>query len=186
MLAFLLFAVAFAGKVYHKDLGLGMYIKIIPGDCNYAHKMGSFIMAEGDKVQYYKSKDCSGDPISGETTETTLMNNFILTIKGDWKDEIGHAGFINFDDDENCPNEKYSLRTYIDDACLVVGDKSFEYFEEDGKMNMQAYKDGKCSTKEGNKEELFKCDTCEKGIKYQCGAFSTMILAIFLVLAFLF
>ena len=61
---------------------------------------------------------------------------------------------------------------------------------KDGYLWAQGYSDEKCDKEEGSAEKLMKCDVCEKeGLSYvktQCGTISTMILAIFLVLAFLF
>ena len=200
MLAFLLFTVAFAGKVYYKSLedfskiGLqshelvGVYMKFIPYDCNYAPGAGSFKLSDDNKIAYYKSKDCSGDQLDANSVEALAMDVYLELFKGELKEEPGHAGFINYPDEANCPNEKYSMRFYFDNACFYESGKkiSMDYKEEGGKFYAQKYSDEKCGTKSGDKVHLFDCDKCSNGLKYQCGAFSTMILAIFLVLAFLF
>ena len=194
MLAFLLFAVAFAEKVYVKEItegeDAGLFFKGIPGDCNYVHGKGSFILKEGKVFQCYKSKDCSGSAYTADKEPVCAeINDIIGENYGSLESFVEnpkHLGFKNLPEDANCPNEEYSMRKYVHDGCVKVGEQSFKFTEENGKMMRQKYSDAACSKADGTKTEFFQCNTCKDGVKYVCGAFSTMILAIFLVLAFLF
>ena len=196
MFIFLLFAAAFADKAFIKRYNLldeHRYIKIREGDCNYVRESGEdwwFIVDYVNNkpmVTVYEKEKCSGASLSNKMTDL-IFNSYI----GEYKDEPFHLAFENVPDKEGCPNEKYAIRKFIEDICIYQKNgPSAKYIKKDDKIYHETYSDSNCQTKLTSVEK-FKCDTCSKQaigteyVKYQCGSVATMILAIFLVVAFLF
>ena len=194
MFVFLLFAAAFAEKAYIKDITKfpRTYFKVVPGDCNYFYVGGKdywFKVEDNNgkpKVYSYNKTKCEGDKTE-EKEDSKIMKEMIGTLK----DAPNHIAFKNWPDREGCPNEKYALRIYMENECFYESGVSAGYEIEDGWLWLQGYSDEKCGKKKDNeKSKVFQCNTCFKEggeyIKSQCGSVATMVLAIFLVLAFLF
>ena len=195
MFFFLLLAVALAEKAFVAPLLLpvGTYRKIVPGDCHYVTKAGSFTTDKDKNLKIYSTVDCTGTEVTGTAKNTSEL--IIKPLMGEYKDAPKHAGFINDADSANCPNKKTMLRTYYSADCfttkktLIGSNVGAKYVEKDDTLKIQYYKDTSCNEKDGEPqavEGFKKCGTCENGIQYECGTISTMILAIFFVLAFLF
>ena len=211
MFIFCLLAVAFAEKAFllsgdseytkidvvvaSVTLDNAIYLKYDENTCLYfgSTETNKYIK-EGDKVKYlkYENDKCDGEPTENKDVTSQMLSKYTDVPK--------HSGFQSYiKDDDKCSHEKMTPRVYYKDGCnkievSVVGLKSSKYVkfsENEKKFYFTVYDDEKCETiyKVGStevKKDLFECDICKNGIKYQCGAFSTMILALLVLLAFLF
>ena len=207
MFIFLLLAVALAEKAlvlggddkYTKfDLGFAsitldniIYLKYDVNTCLYfgANETKKYEVKDNKIMAYtYKNDKCEGEVEPVDVTET---------IGGTYTDAPKHSGFQStVKDDEKCSHEAMTPRIYykegwnkIEVSVVGLGVKKFVKFaENEKKFYLTVYDDEKCEKVGSNQvqKELFECDTCKEGIKYQCGAFSTMILALLVLLAFLF
>ena len=169
-----------AEKAFVVDNG-SKFTKIIPGDCNYW--VGTYFsveVGENNKpiVTTYEKENCKGKKSHPESFQW----NF-----GTYQEAPKHAGFVNYMDDVNCSHEKYNVRTYFKAECFSYFNQWGIYVEKDNTLKLQKYSDEKCQNKDGEPQPVSgfgECNKCvvntlnvsDRGVKYQCGSFSIMIM----------
>ena len=175
------------------DLGNAIFLKKDVNKCLYLGKNSTEkYVVEGEKITHYqyKNEKCEGT-VNGTDVTTTM--------KSLYKEPPKHAAFKSYIQDTNCAHESMTPRLYFKDGCIgmsltIVGQTKNMYveFEEVNKVMWGLlYADAKCDVKYVDEKnahygiELQKCDSCINGYKFQCGAVSSMILAVLLLLAFL-
>ena len=193
MFIFLLFVVSFAEKSYVKKIDDFRYYKIRTGDCNFVNANGTdhwFIVDRvvGQlKVTSYEKAECRGKSTSNKETEQQFSQYI-----GKFEEEPEHIAFYTVIDRNNCTNDVYALKIFYRKDCAYDNQTSTRYeVRNDNKFYVQHFSDKFCKTKKGNGTIVFNCNTCKnitstEFVRYGCGAFSTMIFSIFILLVFLF
>ena len=176
------------------NMSSAMFLKKDVNKCLYlgTNSTEKYVV-EGEKITHYqyKNENCNGN-VTGKDV-TTTMKNF-------YKEPPKHAAFKSYIKDTNCAHESMTPRLYYKDGCNgitltpLLGQAQtiyIEYEEVNKVMWGLLYADAKCDVKYVDDKkahlgiELQKCDSCINGYKFQCGAVSSMILAVLLLLAFL-
>lgn len=142
---------------------------------------------KGAQIKSYTDDKCT----EGEHVVVSKdFNSYYTTIPE-------HAGFRNVGDDESCSHQENALRTYYRNDCrnITYQVNNMQVFVKMGEtsrmFSLNQYYDGTCEMKTNQLLNLGFCDKCnhkENGEfeMVQCGSISTMILIVFLILAFLF
>ncbi|EDR23826.1 hypothetical protein EDI_265100 [Entamoeba dispar SAW760] len=201
MLCFVLFIAATLAKdslvitsAKNQDGDAVSFISIEFKKCYYFGEDGSmYATHDGNQVtvEHYNSTNCDGDKEdinvdinSAEFKQEVCDSEEQCDVE--IKKAPKHVGFYSLiEDDGSCSHRDDTIRVYFTDKCLKVDENLYyKYFEENSEMLIGSYPNDKCDDGERTSQNtMYKCDVCEKGIMYQCGALSTMVISVVAILA---
>ncbi|EKE38466.1 hypothetical protein ENUP19_0263G0023 [Entamoeba nuttalli] len=175
------------------------FLKFEFGTCYYmgAGEEGASIKLSksGDNIKgkLYNEADCKGTSEEAEESVNDFVESFCSaygsvagsTCTGSITKAPEHVAFQSvMPDDADCSHKDNTFRLYYTDACYPCEGSSCKREEEDGSFFLNVYSGENCDGDRTTHTQLFKCDSCVEGVHYQCGAISTMVLAVVAILAF--
>ncbi|EMD48215.1 Hypothetical protein EHI5A_146120 [Entamoeba histolytica KU27] len=180
------------------------FIKLEFEKCYRTSSINSFYLThEGNSVTcttYLASADCSGILSSSFTADLNdgKIKQLLCSTSGskeqcslEIKRAPRHNGFYSlFSDDSTCSHRDNTTRMYVTNKkykCDIIKGYYCKYEEDDNIMFFDTYPNDKMKKDERiSHTKSWNCDVCEKGIMYQCGAVSTVIVSVLFILAILF